>query len=97
MAGERAQHLFFILYNIRLVSVRKDQSGDGSGKNFHPAPVCHIYDRHIPIVKELIERPTFDAPSVWLDKVDNFYDFKIDNIHINNYQHNSQIKFPVAI
>lgn len=67
------------------------------GELVHVISDCHIYDRHIPIVKELIERPTFDAPSVWLDKVDNFYDFKIDNIHIDNYQHNSQIKFPVAI
>ena len=67
------------------------------GELVHVIADCHIYDRHIPIVKELIERPTFDAPSVWLDKVDNFYDFKIDNIHIDNYQHNSQIKFPVAI
>lgn len=67
------------------------------GELVHVIADCHIYDRHIPVVKELIERPTFDAPSVWLDKVDNFYDFKIDNIHIDNYQHNSQIKFPVAI
>ena len=65
----------------------------------HVIADAHIYDRHIPIVKELIERKVYDAPEVILDPtVKNFYDFKPESFTVNNYVHGEKIgKFPVAI
>ena len=60
---------------------------------------CHIYDRHISIVKELIERPTYDAPIVKLNPdIKDFYKFTTDDLIVENYQKNPQVKnIPVAI
>ena len=59
----------------------------------------HIYDRHIDIVKELIERPQYPAPKVTLNpEITNFYDFTVDDVIVENYQKNPQVKnIPVAI
>ena len=69
------------------------------GELVHMISDCHIYDRHIPIVEEMINRPQFPAPKVSLnpDKK-GFYDFVKDDLIIEDYQKNEQIKnIPVAI
>ncbi|MDD5949632.1 MAG: thymidylate synthase [Lachnospiraceae bacterium] len=65
----------------------------------HVIADAHIYDRHIPIVKELIQRPTYDAPIFKLNPdIKNFYEFTVDDITIENYQAGEQIKnIPVAV
>lgn len=65
----------------------------------HVIADAHIYDRHIPIVKELIQRPTYDAPIFILNPdIKNFYEFTVDDITIENYQAGEQIKnIPVAV
>lgn len=69
------------------------------GEFVHVIADCHIYDRHVPLVKEMIERPTFDAPKFWLNPdVDDFYKFTVDDVHFENYQANpTGFKIPVAI
>ena len=51
------------------------------------------------IVKELIERPQYPAPKVTLNpEVKNFYDFTVDDLIVEDYQKNPQVKnIPVAI
>lgn len=82
-----------------LVMMIAQVSGLEAGELVHVIADAHIYDRHIPIVKELIERKVYDAPEVILDKsVTNFYDFTPDSFTVNNYVHGEKIgKFPVAI
>ena len=82
-----------------LVMMIAQVSGLEVGELVHVIADAHIYDRHIPIVKELIERKVYDAPEVILDKsVTNFYDFTPDSFTVNNYVHGEKIgKFPVAI
>ena len=65
----------------------------------HVIADAHIYDRHIPIIKELITRPTYDAPKVTLNpNVKNFYDFTVDDFIIEDYEAGPQVKnIPVAI
>lgn len=65
----------------------------------HVIADAHIYDRHIPIVKELIKRPAYDAPIFHLNpQVKDFYAFTVDDITIENYQTGEQItNIPVAI
>ena len=69
------------------------------GELVHVIADCHIYDRHIPIVEEMITRNEFDAPKVYLnpDKK-SFYDFTVDDLIVESYETNEQIKnIPVAI
>ena len=69
------------------------------GELVHVIADCHIYDRHIPIVQEMLTRKEFPAPKVYLNKdKKSFYDFTIDDLIIESYETNEQIKnIPVAI
>lgn len=69
------------------------------GEFVHVIADAHIYDRHIPIIEELIKRPTYPAPKVYIsDRVKGFYDFTPEDIIIENYQYGEQIKdIPIAI
>lgn len=74
-------------------------SGFEPGELVHVIADAHIYDRHIPVIKEMIERPQFDAPKLIINKdVKNFYDFTVDDFVLENYKAGEQIKgIPVAI
>ena len=62
------------------------------GELVHVIADAHIYDRHIPIIKELIQRPTYDAPTFWLNpEVKDFYQFTRDDVRLDNYQTGPQI------
>lgn len=70
-----------------------------AGELIHVIVDCHIYDRHIPMIKELIDREEFKAPKVWLNPdVKNFYDFTTDDLHVEDYETGEQIKnIPIAV
>lgn len=74
-------------------------SGMIAGELIHVISDCHIYDRHIPMIQELICRLEYPAPKVWLNpNVDNFYDFTTDDLHVEGYEYGEQIKdIPIAI
>ena len=60
---------------------------------------AHIYDRHVPLVEELISRERHPAPKFSLnpDKHD-FYDFTEDDITLTDYVTGEQIKnIPIAV
>ncbi|NLJ89349.1 MAG: thymidylate synthase [Clostridiales bacterium] len=68
------------------------------GEFVHVIADAHIYDRHIPIVKELIKRPTFEAPKLIINpEVKDFYEFTVEDFKLENYVHGPQVKIPVAI
>lgn len=69
------------------------------GELVHVIADAHIYDRHIPIIRELIARPQFPAPKFELNPdIKDFYDFTVDDIRVTDYQKNEQIKnIPIAI
>lgn len=64
------------------------------GELVHVIADAHIYDRHIPIVKNLISNgKTYDGVEFRINKdIDNFYDFSIDDFEFVNYKHGPQIK-----
>ena len=74
-------------------------SGLEAGELIHVISDAHIYNRHIPIIEELIKRPAFNAPKVSLNKrIDNFYDFTTEDVTVENYEANPQIKnIPIAV
>jgi len=69
------------------------------GELVHVIADAHIYDRHIPIVKELILRRQYEAPKLVInDKITNFYDFTPDDFKLVDYQCGEQItKIPIAL
>ncbi len=69
------------------------------GQLIHVIADAHIYDRHVDIIKELIERPELPAPKVYLNpEVKNFYDFTTDDLIVENYEAGEQIKnIPIAV
>ena len=74
-------------------------SGLKPGEFLHVIADAHIYDRHIPIVKELITRTTYPAPTFIMNKEKtDFYDFKAEDFSLENYFKGPQVKhIPVAI
>ena len=87
-----------VQYSV-LIHMFAQVSGLKAGELVHVIADAHIYDRHIPIVKEMIKRPVFPAPKFELNPdITNFYDFTTDDILIENYKKNPQIKnIPIAI
>ncbi|MBQ8625119.1 MAG: thymidylate synthase [Agathobacter sp.] len=69
------------------------------GELVHVIADAHIYDRHIPIVKELIEREQYPAPKFWINpEIKDFYQFTTDDIKLIDYVTGEQIKdIPIAI
>jgi thymidylate synthase len=69
------------------------------GELVHVIADAHIYDRHIPLVKELIERPAYAAPEFWINpEIKDFYQFTVDDFKLIDYQYGPKIEnIPVAV
>lgn len=69
------------------------------GELVHVIADAHIYDRHIPLVQELISREPLPAPTFWLNpEVKDFYKFTRDDVRLDNYQTGPQItNIPIAV
>ena len=82
-----------------LVHMLAQVSGLRVGELVHVISDAHIYDRHLPIVEELISRETYDAPKFWLNpEVDDFYSFTTDDVKVIDYKKGPQIKnIPIAV
>ena len=74
-------------------------SGLEAGELVHVIADCHIYDRHIPAVKAMIEREGYPAPKVTLDKeITDFYQFTKNSFTVEDYQfHPFEFEIPMAI
>lgn len=77
-------------------------SGLEVGTLVHNIGDCHIYDRHVPLIKKLIEaEPVECTPKLVIkNPTKNFYDFKLEDFEIQDYDYNKEIKIgkiPVAI
>ena len=82
-----------------LVHMFAQVSGLEVGEFVHVVADAHIYDRHIPLVKKLLDNPQYDAPVFKIDKsIKNFYDFTVDSFSLEGYQANDfNEKIEVAI
>ena len=69
------------------------------GELVHVIADAHIYDRHIPIIEELISRPTYDAPKMTLNpEVKDFYQFKPEDFVFENYVTGPKVEnIPIAV
>ena len=82
-----------------LVHMLAQVSGLEAGELVHVIADCHIYDRHVPLVEQLLEREPYPAPEFYVNpEVKNFYDFTVDDFRLENYRyHEFREKIPVAI
>ena len=69
------------------------------GELVHVIADAHIYDRHVPLVQELILRDTYPAPKLLINpEIKDFYDFRVEDFELEDYQSGPQIKnIPVAV
>ena len=74
-------------------------SGLKPGEFVHVVADAHIYDRHVPAVKEMLTQEPLPAPRVELNpEIKDFYQFTVDDIRVTDYQyHEFNYKIPVAI
>ncbi len=69
------------------------------GELVHMIADAHIYDRHVPLIKELISRTPYPAPRFELNPdIRDFYEFTPDDVKLIDYKYGEQIKdIPIAI
>lgn len=82
-----------------LVHMLAQVCGYEVGELVHVIADAHIYDRHIPIIKELIERPTYEAPEFWMNPdIKDFYKFTVDDFELRNYKFGPKVEnIPIAV
>ena len=81
-----------------LVHMLAQVCGYEAGDLVHVIADAHIYDKHVPLVAELIGRTQYPAPKFEMNPdVKDFYEFTLDDFKLENYQAGPQIKnIPVA-
>ena len=74
-------------------------AGLEAGELVHVIADCHIYDRHIPAVKAMLENEGFDAPTFSVDEsITYFFAFTKDSFRMENYRyHPFDFEIPLAI
>ena len=82
-----------------LVHLMAQVSGLEAGELVHVIADAHIYDRHVPVVEEIIAREPYDAPALWMDPaVTDFYAFTRDSFRLEGYRfHTLDQPIPVAV
>ena len=86
-----------VQYSALLIMMAK-VSGFEPGELIHVIADAHIYDRHIPIIEQIIANEPYDAPILHVADKTDFYDFTRDDFTLENYKyHNLDLKIPVAI
>ena len=82
-----------------LIHMLAQVCGMKAGEFVHVIADAHIYDRHVPMIEELIAREPLPAPAFRLNpEVRDFYDFTPDDVCLDNYETHPQIKnIPVAV
>ena len=82
-----------------LVHMIAQVSGLQVGELVHVIADCHIYDRHVDLVKKMLDNPTFEAPKFEMDKsITDFYAFTKDSFKMVDYQCNKfDYEIPIAI
>ena len=82
-----------------LLMMMAQVAGLEAGELVHVIADCHIYDRHIPAVRAMLENQGYPAPKVTLDPtVTDFYAFTKDSFKVEDYQfHPFDFEIPMAI
>jgi len=70
-----------------LLHMMARSTGLEAGELVHVIADCHIYDRHVPLVEEIIRREPCPAPRLVIDPdVTDFYGFTVDSFRLEGYE-----------
>lgn len=70
-----------------LLHMMARSTGLEAGELVHVIADCHIYDRHVPLVEEIIRREPRPAPRLVIDpNVTDFYGFTVDSFRLEGYE-----------
>ena len=88
-----------VMQYAALVHMMAQVSGLVPGELVHVIADAHIYDRHVPLVEELIRREPLDGPRLWIDpSVEDFWSFRPDSLRLEGYRYQPwDKKIPVAV
>lgn len=74
-----------VQYSV-LLKMFAQVSGLKAGELVHVISDAHIYDRHIPILEKILDRPQFDAPEFIMNQnIIDFYHFKVEDFELKDY------------
>jgi thymidylate synthase len=87
-----------VQYSI-LVHMMAQISGLVAGELVHVISDAHIYDRHVPIIRDLITKESHESPTLEIDtSIKDFYKFNVDSFKLLDYKYNPfKIKVPIAV
>ncbi|MGN1114991.1 MAG: thymidylate synthase [Candidatus Ornithomonoglobus sp.] len=86
-----------VQYSALLIMIAK-ATGFEPGELVHVIADAHIYDRHIPVIEEIIANKPYDAPILHVADKTDFYEFTREDFTLENYKyHELKTKIPVAI
>jgi thymidylate synthase len=99
---QRSADLFLgVPFNIAsyalLTHMMAQQAGLDVGEFVWTGGDCHVYDNHVEQVTEQLSREPYAFPKLKLKKADTLFDYKIEDVEFEDYQHHPTIKAPVAV
>ena len=82
-----------------LVHMMAQVSGLKAGELVHVIADAHIYDRHVPIIEQMLSEPEKPAPAFFIDpSVKDFYAFTKDSVRLEGYEPCPfEAKIPIAV
>ena len=82
-----------------LVHMMAQVSGLKAGELVHVIADAHIYDRHVPIIEQMLSEPEKPAPKFFIDpRVTDFYAFTRDSFRLEGYEPSPfEAKIPIAV
>lgn len=82
-----------------LVHMMAQVSGLKAGELVHVIADAHIYDRHVPIIEQMLSEPEKPAPAFFIDpSVTDFYAFTKDSFRLEGYEPCPfEAKIPIAV
>lgn len=88
-----------VMQYAALLKMFAQVSGLEAGELIHVIADAHIYDRHVPIVEEIIHRAPYEAPKLWMNPdITDFYAFTKNSFQLEGYEaHSLEEKIPVAV
>ena len=88
-----------VMQYAALLMMMAQVGGFVPGELIHVIADCHIYDRHVPVIEQIIQNTPKKAPKVTLDpSIHDFYAFTKDSFTVENYEYSDFTgKIPVAV
>jgi thymidylate synthase len=58
---------------------------------------CHVYDNHVEQVTEQLTRPAYPFPRLRVDRAPSLFEYRYEDLHLEDYRHHPVLRAPVAV